>query len=378
VRLLLDVSAVPERPVGAGVYVLELARALAATGEADLHLLARQDDASRWRRLAPDAACHPLVPPARPARLAWEQARGPAVARRLRVDVWHGPHYTLPLRLDAPGVLTVHDLTFFDHPEWHERAKVAFFRPMIRAAAARAAALVAVSPATARRLGEVLRPASPVLTIPHGVDHTRFFPAPAGDPTDLAALRRLGLRPPYLAFVGTLEPRKAVPTLVAAFSRLGRPELRLVLAGRDGWGTEEVRAAVAASGVATRVLRLRWVPPEALPVVLRQAEAVAYPSLEEGFGLPALEALACGAPLVTSAGSPMAELAGEAALAVPPGDPDALALALGRLLEDEELAGRLRRMGPEVAGEHTWEESARRHLEAYRLAAAGAVNEAGR
>jgi glycosyltransferase involved in cell wall biosynthesis len=372
VRLLLDVSAVPERPVGAGVYTIELTRALAAAGEAELHLLARRDDASRWHRLAPAATCHPLVPSPRPARLAWEQGRGPALARRLSIDVWHGPHYTLPLRLDTPAVLTVHDLTFFGHPEWHERAKVTFFRPMTRAAAARAAALVAVSPSTARRLGEVLHPAAPVLTIPHGVDHARFHPAPAGDPDDLAVLQGLGVRPPYVAFVGTLEPRKAVPDVVAAFARLAlaRPELRLVLAGRDGWGTEAVREAVAASGVATRVLRLRWVAPEALPALLRQAEAVAYPSLEEGFGLPALEALACGAPLVTSAGSPMEELAGTAALAVPPGDPDALALALERLLEDGELARQLRKAGPEVAAEHTWEESARRHLEAYRLAVA--------
>jgi glycosyltransferase involved in cell wall biosynthesis len=165
-----------------------------------------------------------------------------------------------------------------------------------------------------------------------------------------------------------------VPTLVEAFSRLagGRPDLRLVLAGRDGWGSEEVRSGVVASGVATRILRLRWVPPDALPALLRQAEAVAYPSLEEGFGLPALEALACGAPLVTTAGSPMAELAGDAALGVPAGDPVALAGALGRLLDDEELAGRLRRLGPKVGGEYTWEESARRHLDAYRLAAAKA------
>jgi len=374
VRLLLDVSAVPARPVGAGVYTTNLARALDAAGRVDLHLLARHHDGDRWARLAPGAVCHPLVPTARPARLAWEQARAPSLAERLGVDVWHAPHYTLPLRLSRPAVVTVHDLTFFDHPEWHQRAKVAFFRPMTRAATIRAAVVVAVSGVTARRLEEVLSPPGPVVTIPHGVDHVRFCPGPLGDPGDLAALASLGVRPPYVAFVGTMEPRKAVPAVVDAFARLapGRPGLRLVLAGRDGWGTEAVRAAVAGSGVATRVVRLRWVPDEALPALLRQAEAVAYPSLEEGFGLPALEALACGAPLVTSVGSPMAELAGEAALAVPPGDAAALAVALEKLLDDPGLRDRLRAAGPEAAESYTWEASASRHLEAYRLAAEGA------
>src|SRR5581483_8266617 len=249
---------------------------------------------------------------------------------------------------------------------------------MIPASASRAAAIVAVSRATADAVADLLEPEAPVLTIAHGVDHARFRPGPKGDPADLAVLDPLGVRPPYVAFVGTIEPRKAVPTLVEAFARLAgdHPDLRLVLAGADGWGTEEARAAIAASGVATRILRVRWVPDEALPALLRQAAAVAYPSHEEGFGLPALEALAIGdpavvtsgAPLVTTAESPMAEVAGPAALLVPPGNAGALAWALNRVLADAEVAERLRRDGPAAAAPYTWETSARLHLDAYRLA----------
>jgi glycosyltransferase involved in cell wall biosynthesis len=369
-RLLLDVSAVPAHPVGAGVYTVHLARGVAAHDDVDLHLLARRGDAPRWADLAPKAVVHPEVPEGRPARLAWEQLRAPALAVRLDVDVWHGPHYTLPLRLATPAVVTVHDLTFFDHPEWHERSKVLFFTRMMRASTARAAAIVAVSHHTEERLRAVLSPTAPVTVAPHGVDHERFRPG-TGDADDRARLGALGIRPPYVAFAGTLEPRKDLPTLIAAFARIAgsRPDLRLVIAGRDGWGATAVRDAAAASGATTAIQRTGWLPGPVLPAFFRQAAAVAYPSLEEGFGLPALEALACGAPLLTTTGSAMEEVVGDAALLVAPRDVDALARDLGRVLDDDALTARLRAAGPVQAAPFTWEASVERHLAAYRVAA---------
>ena len=193
-RLALDVSAVPDRPVGAGVYTVALARGLAAVPDMDLHLVARQGD-RRWTTLTPGATVHAVVPAPRPARLAWEQAGAPALARRLAPDCWHGPHYTVPLRSSVPTVVTVHDLTFFDHPEWHERSKVRFFRPMIRAAARQAAAVICVSEHTAARLAVHAPPRGPVLVVPHGVDHERF--RPDADPApDLDLLDRHGITPP--------------------------------------------------------------------------------------------------------------------------------------------------------------------------------------
>jgi glycosyltransferase involved in cell wall biosynthesis len=371
VRLLLDVSAVPDRPVGAGVYTVQLVRGLADHEELDLHLLARRGDAARWAELAPKAAVHAEVPDSRPARLIWEQVRAPGLADRLELDVWHGPHYTMPARLTVPAVVTFHDLTFFDHPEWHERAKVAFFNPMLRISAHRARALVAVSDHTAERLRIRLRPSAPIIVAPHGVDLERFHPARRGEAADLKRLRGLGIRPPYLAFAGTIEPRKNLPALIAAFARLApsRPELRLVLAGRDGWGATAVRDAAARSGVTTHILRPGWLPAPALAPFFRQSEAVVYPSLEEGFGLPALEALACGAALVTTTGSAMAEVVGDAAALVPPGDTDALAATLAHVLDDFTLATRLRAAGPAQAAPFTWARSIDQHLHAYRRAA---------
>ncbi|MDQ1480750.1 MAG: hypothetical protein QOI44_1611 [Actinomycetota bacterium] len=373
-RVLLDVSAVPARPVGAGMYTVALASGLSAHGAVDLHLLTRHDDAERWSLLAPAATVHASAPARRPVRLAWEQARGPALAEHVGVDVWHGPHYTMPLRASVPCAVTVHDLTFFDHPEWHERSKVVYFRRMIRAAARRATTLICVSAFTANRLRALVAPRTDIEVIHHGVDHDRFS-ANGDRAADLAALAEHGIEPPYIAFASTIEPRKNVPTLVRAFAAVAktRPELRLVLAGSDGWGAREASEAIAASGVATRVLRPGYLDNATIAAFFRRSAAVTYPSLEEGFGLPALEGLACGAPVVTSEGSALAEVVGDAALLVPPGDADALAGALARVLDDSALSERLRVAGPARAAEFTWKACIDQHVDAYeRTVRAGA------
>jgi glycosyltransferase involved in cell wall biosynthesis len=366
VRVLLDVSAVPGRPVGAGVYTIAMAHGLDARGDVELHLLTRHADVKRWSSIAPGAVVHADAPDSRPLRLAWEQLGAPKLARAVRPDVWHGPHYTMPLRASVPTVVTVHDLTFFDHPEWHERSKVAYFRRMIRAAAARADVVVCISTFTAARLRANCPPLGEVVVVPHGVDHQRFKPAVNAE-RDEAALAPHGITAPYVAFSGTIEPRKDVPTLVRAFAEVARarPELRLVVAGGDGWGAAEARDAIAASGASTRVLRPGYLPHDTLVALFRRAAAVVYPSFEEGFGLPALEALACGAPLVSTRGSAIEEVVGDAALLVPPHDERALGHALQQILDDDTLAARLRRDGPERAAKFTWDRSIAGHLDAY-------------
>ena len=360
----LDVSAVPAQPAGAGVYVLRLVEALAAAGGVDLELVAAVGDRRRWEHAAPDARVHAVAPGRRPVRLAWEQAQAPALARRLG-GLWHGPHYTMPLRANVPTVVTIHDLTFYDHPEWHERAKVMYFRRMIRESAERADTLVCVSEYTADRLRALLAPTVPVEVITHGVDHRRFRPE---EEDDLARLATLGVKPPFVAFTGTLEPRKNVPALVRAMARLAptHPELQLVLAGHRGWGGAEVDAAVTTSGLEERVINLGYVDEVVLPARYRQAAAVAYPSLEEGFGLPALEALACGAAVVTSSGSAMEEVTNGASVLVKPGNEEALNAAIEAVVAGGPNVEVLRKMGPEVAEGHTWARAAEHQIEVYR------------
>ena len=364
----IDVSAIPEDPRGAGRYVIELVSALHRRGEVDLHLQTRRHDAERWSTLAPGADVRAVVPDSRAKRLAWEQIAGPRFVDRWGVDVHHGPHYTMPEVAKLPRVVTVHDLTIFDHPEWHEKVKVAVFKRAIRAAAKLADAIVCVSAPTGRRLQELLDPQCPVHVIPHGIDH-RLFTADAED-DDLERLATVGVRPPYVAFWGTLEPRKDVATLVAAFDRIAaaHPELRLAVGGGSGWGNDAFERAVARSPHGDRIVRTGYLPDATLPAFARRAEAVVYAAFEEGFGLPAVEALACGAAaLVTTEGSVMDELTDGAAWLAPAGDADALASVLEGLLSPATADERRRKRerGLAVASTFTWEATAAAHERVY-------------
>ena len=369
--LALDVSAVPTRPGGAGYYTMALAHGLSRRDGVALTLVARRGDEERWHEVAAGAAVHAVVPSSRPGRLAFEQIGLSSVLRSLGVQVHHGPHYTMPARSPVPCAVTIHDCTFFDHPEWHQRSKAAFFRRAIRRAALEAGVLVCVSQVTADRLRDCCEVRAPVVVAPHGVDHRRFSPGEPADGEDRALLGPLGVpsHGPLVVFVGTLEPRKGVAPLVAAFDEVARadPEVVLVLGGQTGWGMAETERALAQARHADRIVRTGYLPDRAVPALLRQASVVAYPALEEGFGLPALEALACGAPLVTTEGTAMAELAAGAALLVPPGDAGALAGALRTALDQGRATERQAR-GIEVARERTWEASVTQHLRAYAVA----------
>jgi glycosyltransferase involved in cell wall biosynthesis len=370
IAVAVDVSAVPRDPVGAGRYTVEVVGALARRGDVGLVLVSRRSDGARWRSIAPGCAVVNSAPDRRPLRVVYGELGLGATLRRScgGASVFFGPHYSMPPGLAVPAVVTVHDLTMIDHPEWHERARVIFFRRALRRAATAAAAVICVSETTARRFAALYDPHGAVHVVPHGIDHAAFAPAEPAPGADAAVLGRLGVVEPYVLHLGTIEPRKNVPALVAAFDAVagGHPGLQLVLAGPPGWGSDDLEAAIGGARHAARVVRLGYVGGDQVPALLRHARAVAYPSWEEGFGLPALEALACGAPLVTSAGTVMAELAGSAALTVDPADPASLVAALEVALGGGSEGLRRRAEGFARAAGFTWERSAAGHLEVFR------------
>ena len=293
-RVVIDATAADRSGGGVRTYVRELVAALPGAGIEPV-VACGVDDLAAW----PGAAeVRRIGPASRARRLAWEQY-GPL---RTAPELLHSTHYTMPALRRGPTVVTIHDLTFFTRPEGHDRAKVLLFSRAIRWAAAHADALVCVSEFTAAELRRVVRVRAPIVVAPHGVDLTQFRPAPEAADRDAAVRARLGVPNRYVLHLGTIEPRKKVDDLVAATAGLG---VALVLGGRS-WPGCEPRSA-------PHVHRLGFVADEDVAPLMRGAAVVAYPSAEEGFGLPVIEALACGVPVVTRAGTAMAEAAGGAA-----------------------------------------------------------------
>jgi glycosyltransferase involved in cell wall biosynthesis len=366
-RVLVDATAVPADRGGVGRYVDGLIAALAAGG-ADLALVCQRADAERYGRLAPAAE---IVPgPAaishRPARLAWEQTGLPMVAQQVDAAVVHSPHYTMPLRSGRPVVVTVHDATFFTEPDLHSSVKGTFFRSATRTALRRAARVVTPSKAARDELVRVLDADATTIDVAyHGVDQQTFHVPTEAEKARVQA--RLGLAgQSYIAFLGMLEPRKNVPGLIRGWVQAcqGR-ELTpaLVLAGGSGWD-DTIDATIAEVPSHLRVLRPGYLRFSDLPGYLGGATLVAYPSHGEGFGLPVLEAMACGAPVLTTDRLSLPEVGGDAVAYTEP-DPASIATHLNALLDDPDRRAQLGQAGHERSLEFTWAASAEAHMAAF-------------
>ena len=371
-RVLVDATAVPADRGGVGRYVDGLVGALGLTGT-PLAIVCQRADAERFGKLAPDArvVAGPAPIAHRPARLAWEQTGLPMVANQVEAQVVHSPHYTLPLRVGRPVVVTIHDATFFTEPAMHTAVKGTFFRSATRTALRRATRTVVPSKATRDELIRVLDADATVIDVAyHGVDQATFhIPNDAEKERVQARLGLLGQT--YIAFLSTLEPRKNVPGLVRGWVQAcaGRDDApALVLAGGAGWD-DEIDRAIAEVPAGLRVLRPGYLRFTDLPGYLGGATIVAYPSHGEGFGLPVLEAMACGAPVLTTPRLSLPEVGGDAVAYTEP-DPVAIGVGLRALLDDADRRAVLAEAGHQRSLEFTWEASAEAHLASYARAVA--------
>jgi glycosyltransferase involved in cell wall biosynthesis len=279
----------------------------------------------------------------------------------------------MPLLAAVPVVVTMHDATFFSDPGLHLPGKVRFFTAWTKLSARRARRVIVPSEATK---SELLRHAGlgsdRVAVIPHGVDSAVFRPPTS---SEVARLRsRLGLRDDetFVAFLGTLEPRKNASLLVRAWgsaTQAGLDRMTLVLAGARGWD-QELDRAIADLPAGRRVLLTGYLPAEDLPALLGAAELVVYPSTGEGFGLPVLEAMACGAAVLTTPRLSLPEVGGDAVAYTEP-ELGSLRESLVGLLGNGEAREALRRRARERASEFSWVASAEQHARAYRAAQRG-------
>ncbi len=375
-RVTLDATSIPAARGGVGRYVDHLVTALDALG-VPLTVLAQDADADHLAALAPHSriVAAPARIAARSARFAWEQTALPVLLRRLGTDVLHSPHYTMPLAAGVPTVVTLHDATFFSDRHLHTGVKGPFFRTWTTISLRRAAVCVVPSRATADELTRFVPAiarlrAETIVVAPHGVDVDTFHPPTADERAAFAA--RHHLQGEWIAFLGTLEPRKNVPALIRGYVQAfdGRPNPpALVLAGSEGWD-EEIEPALAAVPPGLTVLKTGHLPVAELRALLGGALLSAYPSLGEGFGLPVLESMACGAATLTTRRLALPEVGGEAVAYCGTADSE-ISTALRQLVDDPGRRGELAQLGRARAATFTWAACAEQHVTAYELAARG-------
>ena len=372
-RIGIDYTSAARQSAGIGRFTRELIRAaLALDEDNDYRLLvagrqpvaqAHLPRASRGYRLVQTPISERNL-----VRL-WHRLQIPLPVEVFlgRVDIFHSPDFVLPPVARAVKVLTIHDLSFLRVPECADPRLRWYLGQVVPRSVRRADFLLADSESTRRDLVELLGvPPDRVQVIYGGVD--AMF-APVGDAEALRRAReKYAHGRPFILAVGTLEPRKNYPTLIRAFARArqaARLPHALVIVGRKGWVYEPIFAAVDDLGLHDEVIFPGFVPDEELPALYNAADVLVTPSFYEGFGLPALEAMACGTPVIVSDVSSLPEVVGEAGVRIDPRDEAGLAEAIVRVVGDSALRAGLREAGLRRAREFTWDRAARELLGVY-------------
>ena len=302
-------------------------------------------------------------------RIVWEQTLQPLKLRQY--DLYHALAFVAPVVLAAPMVVTVYDLSFLRFPGRLSPARRLYLRRMTALTCARARRILAISQSTADDLVSLLgAPADKIDVTPLGYDQAVFRPL---SPAELEQFRhRHELPARFWLYVGTLEPRKNLSTLLAAYRRLPKAErLPLILGGGIGWRGRAILSEIERGGLSDSVVHVGFIPAADLPFWYNCADALVYPSVFEGFGLPVLEAMACGTPVVTSDAAALTELAGAAGARVPSGDVDAWAAELKRVKSDAAWREAARISGLARAKQFSWERTAALTIDSYRKALAG-------
>jgi glycosyltransferase involved in cell wall biosynthesis len=371
-RIGLDARLVFYHQAGIGQYILRLTRALAALDrENEYFLFQSRKDSSRLVD-APNFHRRVLWTP---SHYRFERLTMTAEMLPHSLDVFHSPDFIPPHRLRAPNVITVHDLAFLLYPRFLT-PEAARYYGQIDHASRSAAHIIAVSQSTKRDVTRLLGVPEDKVTVIYEAAHST--PQPILPEEARAHVKtKYGIEGDFILFVSTIEPRKNLPTLLAAYSKLResyQTTAQLIVAGHKGWLTEEVDQAMDKYKLHHQVCFLGSVPTAELAYLYHAARVFALPSFYEGFGLPPLEAMASGTPVIVSNVSSLPEVVGDAGLLLDPNDVDAWAVALQRVLTDNALHAELSAKGLKRAANFSWERAARETLDVYKKVAGKQVD----
>ncbi len=361
-RIGIDYTAAVRQRAGIGRYARSLIRALARLDHENAYILlsaGKEPDAEPWPA---NFSLRALPVTDRHLSILWQKLRLPLPVEWLtgRLDLFHSPDFVLPPVRKARTVLTIHDLSFLRHPECSSPALLEYLMSAVPRSVARADLILADSQSTQHDLIELMGmdPARIRVVYP-AVDDTFARSNQAG----VAAVRaRHDIGGPYILSLGTLQPRKNYVRLIEAFRILKDSSdipHRLVIGGGPGWLYEPIYETIETLGLQDEVRMLGYVDEGDLPALYTGADVFCFPTLYEGFGIPVLEAMACGTPVVASNTSSLPEAAGDAALLMSPTDTEAMAEALGRVITDTDLREHLIQSGLVQCQRFSWSDSAR-------------------
>src|SRR6185437_9112890 len=362
-KVAFDDSMSRKNQTGTGVYASQLIRELSANPEIRLSVL------SGWGSAAGGGAV--LRKMRGMSRLAWAHGYMPLMLRKVKYDVLHAPAFVIPRGCPCPTVVTIHDLSFVLYPHHFGRAWRAYLASHLPSTLRSASAIICVSASTKRDLLNHYKVTEGKVHVVHnGLDHSRYH---SGAKLNAEWARSIGIRQPYLLHVGSFQERKNIPVLLRAIGKLKNAEKfvdhQVVLAGTEApglMGAQAIEDSIRELQLQDRVVKAGHVPDDKLAGLYAGARLLAMPSSYEGFGFPVLEAMAVGTPVITSNVSSLPEIAGDAAMLVPPGDEQALANAMTILLGDCALRARLRTQGLLQAQKFSWKRAAEETIAVYR------------
>ena len=366
-RIAINTLGPSKIKAGIGNYVVNLVKELSKIDNKNEYtIFANKDNAEYFTTNNPNfkTITLPNYTRTRFIRILWEQCRLPKLLKQMNIDILHSPGFIAPLKMTAKSIVTIHDMTFFSHPQYHTRFKQYYFKKMIPLTVKKANIIIADSENTKKDIHKYLNTEkSKIITIHLGASED--FKKIDRNKAKKFISKKYSIKNKFILFVGMIEPRKNLQRLVDAFIQIKNPELKIVIVGKKGWQMEEFFKMIKDSKLEDTIIFPGYVPDEDLVKFYNAAEIFVYPSIYEGFGIPVLEALACGCPVITSNTSSMPEITGPAAKLIDPNDTDDIKKTIQKLLRNEQLRQTLGEEGIIQAKKFSWQKTAQKTLEAY-------------